>query len=125
MPYCAWFRQRTERGREGQEIRVAGYNERMKNARRAKGLSFEAAAARASRLLLPSQEFTSSTARRTEQGAEEDADPIRVWALAQVFGQPLEDLSPIAAEWFSGVAGGPGQDLGNSAWSLTTQTVAA
>lgn len=104
---------------------MANYNQRMKKARQAKGLSFEAAAARASRLLLPSQEFTSSTARRTEQGAEEDADPIRVWALAQVFGQPLEDLSPIAAEWFSGVAGGPGQDLGNSACSQTAEMLAA
>lgn len=78
------------------------YNDRMRAARKAVGLSYEAAAARASRLLLPSQEFTSSTARRTEEGPEEDADPIRLWALAQVFQVPLEELSPLAAQWFAG-----------------------
>lgn len=92
-------------GREKKEKQVNAYSERMKAARKAKGLSHEAAAARASRLLLPSQEFTSSTSRRTEQGPEEDADPVRVWALAQVYGVPLEELSPIAAAWFGGVGG--------------------
>lgn len=103
---------------------MGDYTDRMKAAREAKGLSYEAAAARASRLLLPSQEFVSSTARRTELGPEEDADPIRLWALAQVYEVPLEELSPIAAEWFAGAVKGTrkrkkgGSDLGSppSAW---------
>lgn len=78
---------------------MSDYNDRMRTAREAKGLSFEIAAARASRLLLPSLEFTGSTCRRTEHGDEEDADPVRLWALSRVYGKTLEELSPLAASF--------------------------
>lgn len=83
---------------------MGDYNDRMKAAREAQGLSYEKAASRAGRLLLPSQEFTSTTLQRTENGPEDRADPIRLWALAQVYQVPLEELSPMAAQWFAGVS---------------------
>lgn len=80
---------------------VSDFNVRMRAARKAAGLSYEAAAARASRLLPDAQEFTSGTLRRKENGPECSMDPLRCWALAQVYGVPLEYLSPTAARWFA------------------------
>lgn len=98
---------------------------RMKAAREAKGLSYERAAAHASRLLMASQEFGEATCRRIEQGDEEDADPIRLWALAQVYDVPLEVLSPLAAGWFATLCNGATRITWNSAGQLELALSAA
>lgn len=108
---------------------MSDFNTRMREAREAKGLSYERAAAHASRLLLPPQEFTGVTLQRTERGAEAAADPIRLWAIAQVYEVDLEELSPIAAGWFSGSLGGGTRRRRNktceTAWAGTSAAIAA
>lgn len=91
-----------DRGEQGPPME---YTDRMREARGTRGYEDVAASMRA--YLAPAQWVTGSTVRRTELGAEEKADPVRLWAMSQVYEVPLEQLSPIAARWFEGVTGPP------------------
>lgn len=66
-------------------------------------LSLEEANFRTRSWLVPAQHVSLSTIRRLEQGDEAHADPVLVWALSKVYDVPLEELSPVAAEWFKSV----------------------
>lgn len=64
-------------------------------------LSYEEVAFRIRRYLIEPQWVSSTTVRRTELGPEEKADPVLLWAMAQVYGVATADLSPVAAEFIS------------------------
>lgn len=80
---------------------MTSFNDRMRTAREAKGLSYENAAYELRAHLDPAQWVSSSTVRRVERGPEEKADPVVLWALAHVYDVPLSELSERAAKWIT------------------------
>lgn len=73
------------------------FQKRMRTARGT--MSYEEATYAIREYLTPAQWVSISTTRRIEHITEEEADPVLVWALSQVYRVPLEKLSTIASEW--------------------------